>query len=128
MQFTESINAAATIAKSKTASRAVHAAIERALTGLRGAWVVTELANCLANTSDSGATYFASAHTCQCPAFHSGQICKHRCAARLVTIARELETAPAAVPVRVPRITRSIERDVVTGARVRVTYCDNWAI
>jgi hypothetical protein len=53
-------------------------------------------------------------------------ICRRRVAYRVVEIYNALpETKPA--PVRAPRITRSVERDH-TGARVRATYCDGWAI
>jgi hypothetical protein len=41
---------------------------------------------------------------------------------RHVAVWIEEETKPA------PRIVRTVERDVVTGRRVRVTYCDGWAI
>jgi SWIM zinc finger len=119
------------IAKSKTSDRRWLNAIDRAAAALTSnCWIVTELADAIAVTTESGRTYFANG-TCQCKAFELGQPCKHRAAARLIEM---YNAAPASKPVRPavaprePRITRSIERDVVTGTRVKVVLCDGWAI
>lgn len=113
------------IAKSKTNDRRWLNAIDRAAEGLiSGAWIVTELANGIAVTTESGKTYFANG-ACGCKAYHNGQPCKHRTAARLIEMynaAPEPKPAPKA-----PRIVRSVERDQ-TGARVKVVRCDGWAV
>src|SRR5262245_54827811 len=58
-------------------------AINKAVEGLRGGWIVTELANCLLITTESGETYRANG-VCQCKAFSLNQPCKHRAAAQIV--------------------------------------------
>lgn len=83
-----------TKAKSKAASTPHWiAAIDKAAEGLlSGKWVVTELANCVAITTESDRTYFANG-SCQCEAFRRGQPCKHRSAARLIELYNETLTA-----------------------------------
>jgi len=99
------------------------AAIEKAADALlNGKWIVTELQHCYLVTTESGKTYRANGE-CQCEAFSRNQPCKHRGAARLLTIYREREAAEKAAP----RVVRTIESDR-TGAKFAVTYCDNWAI
>lgn len=139
-------------AKSRTNDRRWQAAIDKAVAGVEsGWWVISELADCVAVTTETGKTYFSNG-VCQCEAFKQGQACKHRALYRLLAIYHEAEkeTAPAPavstasttscgqtaagelkkaqdVVVRAPRIVRSVERDR-TGARYPVTYCDGWAI
>src|SRR5262245_16684624 len=71
-------------------------AIDKAVEGLTGTWIVTELADCLLITTESGETYRANG-VCQCKAYEFGQACKHRAAARLVEMMHK-EEAPAASP------------------------------
>ena len=125
MQFSESrLNAAIGTARTKAnGNRALLNAIDKASAGLRGGWIVTELHDGLLITTEGGT--YKSNETCSCAAYRNGMICKHRIAYRIVSVYHETpEPAPA---VRRPTITRSVERDH-TGARIRVTYCDNWAI
>lgn len=101
-------------------------AIDKAADGiLSGAWILTELADAIAVTTESGKTYFANGH-CQCEAYRVGTPCKHRAAARLIKLYNEAEAAKPAAS-RAPRITRSIERDY-TGARFAVVCCNEWVI
>lgn len=80
----EKFNEVVATAKAKAAgNRRWVNAIDRAVAGLLGGWIVTELANCLAITTESGKTYFANGH-CQCDAFFRDQPCKHRAAAKLL--------------------------------------------
>lgn len=89
------IKAAAEIAKSRTSDKRWTNAIDKAVAGVEsGKWIVTELANGIAVTTESGETYFAYG-VCDCKAFENGQACKHRALARLIEIANE--TAPEAV-------------------------------
>jgi hypothetical protein len=99
MQFNESrLNAAIETAKEKANGNAsLLRAIEKAATGLRGAWIVSELHSSLLITTESGETYRANG-TCGCKAFANGMICKHRVAYRIVALYNEIEeTAPVAV-------------------------------
>lgn len=119
------LNQVAAEAKSKMTDRRWITAIDRAVEGLGGKWIVTELTYSVAITTESGQTYFANGK-CQCKAFENGMPCKHRAAARLIELYNE---APA--PKRheaQPRIVRSIERDVATGQRINVVRCDGWVI
>ncbi len=106
------IKQAAEIAKSRTSDRRWLAAIDKAVAGVEsGWWIITELADCLAITTETGNTYFANG-VCQCAAYVQGgkSACKHRALYRLYEIARELpeETAPEAV---------SLEADVASSSR-----------
>src|SRR5262249_28196788 len=60
-------------------------------------WIITELRHCLVITTESGKTYRSNG-VCQCEAFFRDQPCKHRAAARLITIYNE--TADMAVSTR----------------------------
>lgn len=114
-------------AKAKTTDKRWLAAIDNAAAGIvSGWWIVTELADCVAITTERGETYFASDDACQCRAFELGQPCKHRTLARLIEMYNE-EPLPAPTKPSVPKITRSVERNN-TGARVRVVRCDGWVI
>ena len=96
------------------------AAIDKAADALlNGKWVVTELQHCYVFTTESGKTYRANG-VCQCEAFFRDQPCKHRAAARLLNLYQEAAKAA-------PRIVRTMESDR-TGAKLAVTYYDNWAI
>jgi hypothetical protein len=92
------IKQAAEIAKSRTSDKRWLAAIDKAVAGFEN-WIVTELATCIAVTTESGETYFANG-VCQCKAYtHGGKAaCKHRALYRLIQIAHEIgETATPAV-------------------------------
>ncbi len=114
-------------AKSRAAGNASRIkAIDKAADGiLSGAWIVTEPAEGIAVTTESGKTYFANGH-CQCEAYRVGTPCKHRAAARLIELYNEAEAANPAAS-RAPRITRSIERDYA-GARFAAVRCNDWVI
>lgn len=102
------------------------AAIDKASAGLAAGWIVTELADGIMVTTESGQTYHANGDHCQCEAFRRGQACKHRGLYRLVELYNvETESSPAP---RKPEIIRSVERDVLTRRRVKVTRCDGWTI
>jgi hypothetical protein len=96
---------AAEIAKSRTNDKRWLAAIDKAVAGVESGWIISELATCIAVTTESGETYFANG-ACGCKAFALGQACKHRALARLIEIANE--TAPVAV---------SLEQDVAASSR-----------
>jgi len=103
------IKAAAEIAKSRTNDKRWLAAIDKAVAGVEsGWWVITELANCLAITTETGNTYFANG-VCQCRAYENSTACKHRALYRLYAIAQEIEeTASVAV---------SLEQDIAATPR-----------
>jgi hypothetical protein len=103
------IKQAAEIAKSKTSDKRWLAAIDKAVAGVEsGWWIITELAGCLAITTETGNTYFANG-VCQCEAYRRSEACKHRALYRLYAIANEIEeTAPEAV---------SLASDVATSSR-----------
>jgi len=84
MQFSEPrLNAAIETAKAKAAgNRALLNAIGRAVDGLRGGRIVSELHDGLLITGDSGATYKANG-SCSCAAYRNGTVCEH--AARTTT-------------------------------------------
>src|SRR6266508_3246239 len=91
------IKQAAEIAKSRTNDKRWLSAIDKAVAGVEsGWWIITELANCLAITTETGNTYFANG-VCSCEAYKHSTACKHRSLYRLYEIARELpeETAEA---------------------------------
>jgi hypothetical protein len=121
MQFTESrLNAAIETAKARAAgNRALLNAIEKAAIGLRGAWVVSELRNAMAVTTESGATYYANG-TCGCAAYQSGMVCKHRVTYRVVALYHSAEAATS-------RVVRTVEYQH-SGARLEVTRCDGWLL
>src|SRR6516225_8068210 len=77
-------------AKAKVTDKRWINAIDRAVDGLKGGWIITELANSVAITTESGKTYFANG-TCQCKAYELGQPCKHRALARLLDLYHEAE-------------------------------------
>ncbi len=66
-------------------------AIDKAVEGLTGAWIVTELVEGLLITTESGETYHANGK-CECKAYQLNQPCKHRAAAQLVKRMDEVAT------------------------------------
>jgi hypothetical protein len=71
-------------AKSKTNDKHWLSAIDNAVAGvISGWWVISELHNCVAITTEQGKTYFAGGR-CQCEAYRRNQPCKHRTLARLI--------------------------------------------
>src|SRR5215510_7802547 len=93
----QNLKSVANAAKARTTDRRWHNAIDRAVAGVEsGWWVVTELADCVAVTTETGKTYFSNG-SCQCRAFELGQPCKHRALARLIDLYNEAETAAGAV-------------------------------
>jgi hypothetical protein len=73
-------------AKAKTNNKRWIAAIDKAVAGVEsGWWIITELADCVVVTTETGKTYFANG-VCQCEAFKNGQPCKHRALARLAEL------------------------------------------
>lgn len=112
-------------AKSRTNDKRWIAAIDRAAEGiLSGELIVTTLADGAIVTSKNGTYRVTGRCTCKA-AQHNYRECRHRAAARLVEMmeaAPELETEPA------PRVVHSIERDVITRRRLRVTRVDGWMV
>jgi hypothetical protein len=72
-------------------------AIDKAVEGLNGTWIVTELMEGLLITTESGETYHANGK-CGCRAYQLNQPCKHRAAVKLVKRYNEMEAAPVASP------------------------------
>jgi hypothetical protein len=98
MQINETkLNAAIENAKSKTTDRRWLNAIDKAVVGLKGGWIVTELKDSVLITTESGNTYHANG-VCQCKAYQAHTPCKHRAAARLLALMSETEAAPAPSP------------------------------
>lgn len=92
----EQIKKAAEIAKTRTTDKRWLSAIDKAVAGIEsGWWVVTELHDCLAITTECGNTYFANG-VCQCEAYKHSTACKHRALYRLYQIAQEEVATPAA--------------------------------
>lgn len=125
IQFAKVVETAKT--KAASSPRWIRAIDRAAAALMSGELIVTTLADGALVTSANG-SYHANG-SCQCKAAAAGHAeCYHRAAARLVELYEETsepETKPAP---RSPRVTRSVERDVVTRRRVRVTRCDGWAI
>jgi hypothetical protein len=91
----QKFNEVAEAAKAKTNDKRWHNAIQRAVDGVAsGQWVITELQNSIAVTTDSGETHFVNGH-CTCRAAQLGQPCKHLALRRLIELYNE--TAPVAV-------------------------------
>jgi nucleotide-binding universal stress UspA family protein len=97
-------------------------AIEKATARiLDGGLVVTLFADDTALVTSLNGSYRVNG-ACDCAARTNH--CYHRAAKRLMEI---YEAEPEAVAVA-PEITRSVERDVVTRRRVKVTRVDGWVI
>ena len=109
-------------AKAKTTDAKWLRAIDRAAKEIiSGEMIVTVLAHGALITTANG-TYAADGH-CNCKAaLYGHKECAHRAGARLM----ELYEAEPEIPA--PCITRSVERDVVTRRRVKVTRVDGWVI
>ena len=90
------IKKAAEMAKSRTNDKRWIAAIDKAVAVVESGWIITELATCIAVTTESGKTYFANG-VCQCEAYRRSTACKRRALYRLTVIAAEMETATPAV-------------------------------
>jgi hypothetical protein len=90
MTFNQSqLKEVAKAAKSRTNDKRWQNAIDSAVAGVvSGWWIVTELADCVAITTETGKTYFANG-VCQCEAFKNGQPCKHRSLYRLIQLYNE---------------------------------------
>jgi len=123
---TAKLNAAAEVAKAKTANKRWINAINAAVKGLTsGKWIVTELTNCLVITTEtSEKTYRVTEKICQCESFFHDQPCRHRAAVHLLQM---METADKTVSRPAPRIVRSVESDR-TGVKFAVVRCDGWMI
>lgn len=82
-------NALAERTKARINDKRWQNAIDKAVAGVvSGWWVVTELADCVAITTEQGQTYFANGK-CSCRAYELGQPCKHRALARLIDLYNE---------------------------------------
>jgi len=93
----EKFKAVAETAKAKINDKHWQNAIDKAVAGVvSGWWVITELADGVMVTTETGHTYHANG-SCQCRAFELGQPCKHRALARLIDLYNEAETAAGAV-------------------------------
>jgi hypothetical protein len=99
-------------------------AIEKAAAGiLDGSLIVTLFADDTALVTSPNGSYRVNG---DCPCAARTKHCYHRAAKRLMAIYEvEPETIPAPVA---PEIIRSVERDVVTRRRIKVTRCDGWTI
>jgi len=76
-------------AKARTNDKRWQTAIDNAVAGVTsGWWVITELFDCVAITTETGKTYFANG-VCQCRAYQLGQPCKHRSLYRLIQLYNE---------------------------------------
>jgi hypothetical protein len=74
------------------------AAIDKALAGLTGAWIVTELVTGVLITTEKESTYFVSNGHCGCDSAAYGKPCLHRAGARLIELYNaKQETTPALV-------------------------------
>lgn len=83
----QKFNEVAEAAKANINDKRWKAAIEKAQAGVTsGWWIVTELQNCVAITTETGKFYRANAQTCQCEAFFNNQPCKHRSLYRLLDL------------------------------------------
>lgn len=92
---------------------------------LSGKMIVTTLARGALVTTDGG-TYHANGE-CDCAA--QTRHCYHRAGARLMALYEaEPDTPETKSGPRKPEITRSVERDIITRRRIRVTRCNNWVI
>jgi hypothetical protein len=76
-------------AKAKTSDRRWINAIDNAVAGvISGWWIISELYDSVAITTETGQTYFANGR-CQCEAYRHGQPCRHRALARLIDLYHE---------------------------------------
>lgn len=83
----QKFNQVAEAVKASISDKRWRAAIEKAQVGVTsGWWIITELANCVAITTETGKFYRANASICQCEAFFNNQPCKHRSLARLLDL------------------------------------------
>lgn len=108
----QKFNEVAEAAKAGTNDKRWRNAIDKAVAGVvSGWWIITELADGVMVTTESGATYHVTDH-CSCRAAELGQPCKHLALRRLLELYGESDkVATNAAPARAPRITRSVERN-----------------
>ncbi len=106
-------------AKAKAAgnSRWINA-IDKAVDGLLGAWIVTELVEGLLITTESGETYHANGK-CECKAYQLNQPCKHRAAAQLVKRMSEVAT---------PATFDQMASAPIVKPQPAPVYCEGWSI
>ncbi len=93
-------------------------AIDKAVDGLLGAWIVTELVEGLLITTESGETYHANGK-CGCKAYQLNQPCKHRAAAQLVKRMDEVAT-----PATFDQMTSA----PIVKPQPAPVYCEGWSI
>jgi hypothetical protein len=85
----QKFNEVANAAKARTNDKLWRNAIDKAVAGITSGWrVITELADSVAVTTETGKTYFANG-VCECEAFNRNQPCKHRSLYRLLVLYRE---------------------------------------
>lgn len=134
---TEKLERVASEARAKAAGNARWInAINKAVDGLLGTWIVTELADCLLITTDNG-TYHANG-ACQCKSYEFGKPCSHRAAAKLVKNMNEVadvatstfetrETAPRVNTQPLATFDQMATAPIVK-PQPRGTYCSGWSI
>ena len=66
-------------------------AIDKAVEGLKGGWIVTELFDGIMVTTESGKTYHANGK-CECEAYLNDMPCNHLALSRLLDLYHEAET------------------------------------
>jgi len=110
-------------AKATTTDKAWHRAIDRALAGLLGGWIVTEHIGYVLITTDSGQTYTVNGF-CNCQAGKNGNSkCKHRCATRLLALFRAPESAATVgASSAVPRTAAENTASAPTSSPTQSTY------
>jgi len=122
----QKFNEVAKAAKAKTNDKLWRNAIAKAVAGVvSGQWIITELADGIMVTTDSGETSHVNGY-CSCRAAELGQPCKHVCLRRLLDLYRA-EPEPTKPAPKAPRIVRSIESDD-TRIRVHVVRVDGWLV
>ncbi len=92
-------------------------AINKAVEGLLGAWIVTELVEGLLITTENG-TYHANG-ACQCKSYEFGKPCSHRAAAQLVKRMSEVAT---------PATFEQMEAAQIVRPQPEGTYYNGWSI
>jgi len=87
----QKFNEVASVAKASISDKRWQNAIDKCVAGVTsGWWVVTELAHCVAVSTEAGKFYRANEKHCQCEAFFRGQPCKHRSLYRLLALYNEM--------------------------------------
>lgn len=128
----QKFNEVAEAAKAGTSDKRWQRAIDKAVAGVvSGWWIITELADGVMVTTETGSTYHTNG-SCQCRAFELGQPCKHRALARLIEMynaAPDVDPAPTPPKPKTsaPKITRSTERNY-NGPHFQTVRIDGWRI